>query len=240
MENNNSIVTSNNFYGSKINNFGQSNTSYINKDNALFNIDEEPINNNYNDSHYLCTKCLKFPFIKLNKDKKNVRLTCSCVNNKKILIEDLFKTNSFANSDSNFFSKINININIENELMCKQHNKKFKGFSKFFLNNFCEDCDYYKNKKSDSDIIKFNDIKIEEKKIKELIEIINNNYDLSESVIKFEQIDDSTFKIFDEEKEKRFKKLITIILNDYKNYPNFIHFFNIKIYYIFSILKISL
>ncbi len=48
----------------------------------LFKTDKEPIYDNLN--HYFCTKCLKFPFIKCCKDRKNIRLTCSCFNNKKI------------------------------------------------------------------------------------------------------------------------------------------------------------
>ena len=233
MDNDNSL-TSSKFYGSKLNILGES----------TFNMDEEPINNNYNDSHYFCAKCHMFPFIEFNKDRKSVRLTCSCFDNKKMTIEEVFKLYSIESSLSIFLSKsnLNLNINIENELICKQHNKKFKGFSKYFLRNFCEDCDYYKNEKFDNDIIRFNDIKIEEKKIDELIKIINgNNFDTSESIIKYKKINDSTYEKIDEEEEKRFKKLITIIINDYNNYPNFLHFFNIKnLLYFFDIEEMSI
>ena len=82
--------------------------------------------------HYICNKCLKFPYIKFCKDIKHIRLTCSCFNNKKILIEELFKTNSIASSLSIFLSKTNLNINIENELICKDHNKNFKVFQNIF------------------------------------------------------------------------------------------------------------
>ena len=228
-------ITSTKFYGSKLNNLGQSTTE---KRNKLFNTDEESINKNYNDSHYFCTKCHMFPFIKFNKDRKNVRLTCSCFNNKKILIEEIFKIYSNESSLSIFLSKSNLNINIENEFICKEHNKKFKGFSKYFLSNYCEDCDNYKNEKFNNDIIRFNDIKIEEKKIKELTKIINENNDASQSIIKYEQINSNTFGKLEgkEEEEKRFKKLINIIINDYKNYPNFLHFFNIRnLLYYFNI-----
>ena len=219
--------------GSKLYNQEQSTIDNLNE---IFKSNIEPINNNYNDSHYFCTKCHKFPLIKFEKDRKNIRLTCSCINNKKILIKELFKTYSIASSLSIFLSKTNLNINIEKELKCKEHDKNFKGFSKFFLNNFCEDCNYYKSKKSDTDIIRFNDIKIEEKKIDELINIVNDNYDESESIIKYGKINDSTYVKLEEEEVKRFKKLINIIINDYKNYPNFIHFFNIKnLLYFFNI-----
>ena len=245
MEIDNSL-TSTKFYGSKLNILGLSTTEKINK---LFNTNEETINNNnYHDSHYFCIKCHMFPFIKFNKDRKNVRLTCSCFNDKKMLIEEVFKIYSIESSLSIFLSKSNLNINIENELICKQHNKKFKGFSKYFLNNYCEDCDNYKNEKFDNDIIRFNDIKIEEKKIDKLIKIINGNNDTSKSTIKYQQLNDKTFGKPEEQKEeeeeeeeeekeeKRFKKLINIIINDYKNYPNFLHFFNIKnLLYFFGI-----
>ena len=228
-------ITSSKFYGSKLNILGQSTTE---KKNKLFNTDEESINKNYNDSHYFCTKCHMFPFIKFNKDRKNVRLTCSCFNNKKILIEEVFKIYSIESSLSIFLSKSNLNINIENEFKCKEHNKKFKGFSKYFLSNYCDDCDNYINEKFDNDIIRFNDIKIEEKKIEELTKIINENNDVSQNIIKYEQINGSTLEKSEEqeEEEKRFKKLINIIINDYKNYPNFLHFFNIRnLLYFFNI-----
>ena len=163
------------FYGS----FLEQSTSNINE---IFNINIESINNDYNYNHYFCTKCYKFPFIKFCKDRKNVRLTCSCFNNKRISIEELFKKFSIEDSLSIFLSKTNLNINIENELICKKHNKKFKGFSKFYLNNYCEDCYEYKNEIYNNDIIRFNDIKIEDKKIEEIIEKINDNYDISEEI----------------------------------------------------------
>ena len=59
--------------------------------NQLTNIEIETINNDRD--HYLCTQCLKFPYIKFCKDRKHIRLTCSCFNNKKILIKDLFEKN---------------------------------------------------------------------------------------------------------------------------------------------------
>ena len=76
------------------------------KDNKsqLFNTNIEPIYNKSN--HYFCTKCLKFPFIKFCKDRRNIRLTCSCFNNKKILIEDLF---SFENKYNLLFKNNNLN-----------------------------------------------------------------------------------------------------------------------------------
>ena len=55
--------------------------------------------------------------------KKYIRLTCSCFNNKKILIKDLFEKNILSienNSNKNLLStsKLNLNDDIENELKC--------------------------------------------------------------------------------------------------------------------------
>ena len=103
--------------------------------NKIFNLDLEPI---FEYHHYLCPNCLKFPFIEFCKDRKNIRLTCSCINinNKKILIKEfLDKINNF-DFESSFISlnieNKNNDKNFENELICKEHNKKFKYFSTFF------------------------------------------------------------------------------------------------------------
>ena len=216
--------------------------------NEIFTTNIESIKKDFNDNHYFCTQCHKFPFIKFCKDRKNIKLTCSCFNNKKISIEELFKINSIENSISLFFSEANINTNNESVLICNEHNKKFKGFSKFFLNNYCEDCDDYKNEIYDNDIIKFDDIRIEEKKIEELIEKIKDNNDISGEIseeisnnIKYNKINDNTYESLLEEEEKKFKKLIKIIINDYINYPNFSHFFNIKnLLYFFNIEDTSI
>ena len=211
----------------------------------IFNSNIESKNNDYN--HYICSKCYKFPYIKFCKDRINIKLTCSCVNNKKISIEELFKKFPSNPSKSEFLPSEK-NINIEKELMCKEHNKKFKGFSKFFLNNYCEECRQYKNEINNKDIIRFDDIKIEEKKIEELIKKIKyNNDDISEEKTKkkynnnlFIIIKPYTFLKLLEEKDILFKKLINIIINDYKNYPNYSHFFNIKnLFNFFNIEDIS-
>ena len=199
------------------------------KDSEIFKTNIETIKIDYNYSHYFCTNCLKFPFIKFCKDRKTIRLTCCCFNNKKILIEELFKTFSIEDSLLIFLSETNLTHINENELMCKKHNKKFKGFSKFFLNNYCEDCDNYKDEINDNDIIRFDDIKIDEKKIKEIIEKINDNKYLEEEIYNNIRINKNNdiYIEFSREEDRRFKKLINIILNDYINYPNVIHFFNI-------------
>ena len=207
-------------------------------DNEIFNTNIDSIINDYNYNHYFCTNCNKFPFIKFCKDRKNVRLTCSCYNNKKITFKELFKIVDIRNSEAIFSPETALNKNIENELRCKEHNKKFKGFSKFFLNNYCEDCYYYKHEKYNNDIIRFDEIAIDEKKIEELKKIITNNNiseEISEEMSNNIRYNNNYEKLSKDE-YKSFKILINIIIDDYINYPNFTHFFNIKnLLYFFNI-----
>ena len=63
------------------------------EDNKIFTTNIETINNDYFYNHYFCIKCLKFPFIKFCKNRKHIRLTCSCFNNIKISIEEFLKKN---------------------------------------------------------------------------------------------------------------------------------------------------
>jgi len=208
-------------------------TSKRNNKSQLFNTSTEPIYNNSN--HYFCTKCLKFPFIKFCKDRRNIRLTCCCFNNKKILIEDLFSFENKYNlliKNSNFFTtKVKSNKIIKkiinNNFLCKADKKKFESFSIDYMENYCPSCIKYE---SDSTIY-FNDIKIEKGKILQLLEKIyeHNDYN-SDSIndIKFIKTNDSNYRTLSEDEDNRFKQLINIILNDYKEYPNFSHFLNVK------------
>jgi len=67
-----------------------------------------------------------------------------------------------------------------------------------------------------------NNMIFDESNIIYLFKIINKTYDICE--------------ILSEEEEGEFNQLMNIIINDYKNYPNFSHFFNIKnIFYFFNI-----
>ena len=217
------------FYGSN------SNFSTIKSDDKsqLFHTDIEPIYDNSN--HYFCIKCLKFPFIKFCKDRRNIRLTCSCFNNKKILIKDLFssenKYNLLIKNYKNFptTNKSNNNENNEINFKCKKHMEKFKGFSINYMDNYCSNC--IKMKNGIDNIIDFNDIKIENEKIIQLLEKINEHIEYNNDIINNNIIfknNDSYFGKLSEDEDKRFKQLIYIIINDYKNYPNFSHFLNIK------------
>jgi len=223
---------------SYLNNSNLNNTSQEINSN-LFNLDIGSINNN--GDHYLCKQCLKFPYIKFCKDRKHIRLTYSCFNNKKFLINDLFEKNILSienNNNINLLSSTNINLNveIEKELKCKKHNKKFEGFSKIYLNNYCRYCINENNI-----IIKFDDIKIEDIKIEQLLNKINNNNKPFEeskinNTITINEKGNGICEILSKEEKYYFNKLINIIISDYKNYPNFSHYFNIKnLLYFFNI-----
>ena len=170
------------FYGSN------SNIPTIKIDNKsqLYNQDIEPIYDNSN--HYFCTKCPKFPFIKFCKDRRNISLTCSCMNNKKIIIKDLFKFENILIKNNNLFTTIKSNKNknkiIKNNFICKEYKKKFKFFSINYLDNKCPICVEDENERT----IDFNDIKIENGKILQLIENINEHNDYNNDSIKIIKI----------------------------------------------------
>ena len=94
------------------------------------------------------------------------------------------------------------------------------------MNNFCLDCIEAQTEKDN--IIYFHDIKIENKKILQLLEKINNHNDYNNDKDTQFIINDNSFEKSPEYEENGFEKLINIIINDYKMYPNFSHFFNIK------------
>ena len=120
--------------------------------------------------HYLCPKCFKFPFIKFYKDKKNIRITCSCFNNKKILIKDfLNKTNNYILIESNL-SNLDI-IELDGVgLFCQNHNQKYIGFDKRDYLNNCKDS-------LNENSINYKDIEIDNEKINKLLKYINLNSD---------------------------------------------------------------
>ena len=89
------------------------------------------MSNDQHNVHYLCPKCKIFPLIKFCKDRKHIRINCSCSNNIKILIDDFFKqilTENNLSSSSSILSEENNNL--ENCLFCKKHNRPFYAFSK--------------------------------------------------------------------------------------------------------------
>ena len=125
MESNNESLSSTKFYGSYKEQLANNNID-------IFCTSIESIMKNYNNNFIFCKQCKKFPFIKLCKNKKNIIFTCSCINNKKISIEELFNKVLIEDTLFNFMSDNSLNLNIGNELLCKKHSKIFKVFQNFF------------------------------------------------------------------------------------------------------------
>jgi hypothetical protein len=120
LEHNSKNLTSTN-YNESINLANSSNTIKA----PPFNSDIEAIPKE--SSHYLCPKCHIFPFIEFCKDKRHIKFTCRCMNNKKILIKDLLDKKKeyiiIEDSMTNFLSSINRNLDCEG-IKCTKHNKK--------------------------------------------------------------------------------------------------------------------
>ena len=199
------------------------------KIDELYNLYGKPINIIKN--HYLCTNCLKFPFIKFCKDKKYIRVTCSCFNNEKILIKDLLERNNLSIENNYNDNIINFNDNFnedknEKGLICKKHKEKYIGFSKIFFDNYCQSCIHAKS--DNEDIIIFDDIKIKDEKIEQLLKQINNKESNNTSKNKFIENNSGCIEILSEKDEEKFNNLANIIIYDFIKYPCFSHFFNVK------------
>ncbi len=174
---NNDLSKSELFYGS-IYNIQVSNS--INNKNRLSISNINPILKE-EEYHYLCPKCYKFPLIEFTKSIKYVKFTCSCYNNKKISIKDLFdETKDYITinnlSSSNLLSSniIKYNNNNEEGFKCKEHNDNFESFCETCLINICDECNYnhifFPHK-----LIELESIKINNKKLNRIITIINSN-----------------------------------------------------------------
>ena len=111
-------------------------------------------------------------------------------------------------------------------LICEKHKKKYIGFSKIFFDNYCESC--ISAKSDNKDIIIFDDIKIKDKKIKQLLKQINSKESNSTSKNKLIENNSGRREILSEEDEEKFNNLANIIIYDYIKYPCFSHFFNVK------------
>ena len=149
MKNNNSrnkdLSKSESFFGS---NFNQTNNSTNDINMQSFSY-INPILKEEDKYHYLCPKCNKFPLIEFTQSTKYIKITCSCYNNKKFLIKDLFdESNNYILinnlSSSNILSSNIIKDNREG-FICKGHHKYFKYFCKTCLLNICDECKYYHN-----------------------------------------------------------------------------------------------
>ena len=159
---------------------------------------------------------------------------------KEISVKELFdETNNYITInkllDSNYLSSnINLNKDIDNYegLKCKEHNLNFEYFCGRCLLNICKECE--KNHESHSNLIEFKSIKVDNDKLNEIITKINEakkddiNF-LYEALQNNKLIKaNDNYEIITEKDINDFNKLIRIIINDYQQFPNFSHYFNIK------------
>ena len=215
------------------------------KNNTPFNSDIESIPISEKQYHYICTECKKFPFIEFCKDLKNIKYTCRCVNNKKILIKDLVdKIKENFELPVIFPSEREIpevNNNDIDGLLCKEHNKKYEYFCTTCLTNICKNCYLFDH--AIHKTVCFKDIKIDDNDMDILIKKTKENISYDDEIIslkieKTKLIETNNYiNLITKEEENYFYQLINIIINDYCNCPNYIHFFNIK--NIFHFLKIK-
>ena len=225
---NDNLQNSGNFYGSFL-------AHQIENKNPISLENIETILPTYqNTYHYLCPKCQKFPFIEF-KDRKNIIITCSCMKNQKIkithfldsieinIIKEYFLSSTIDDIKNNNYNypKTNKDIlskkdEINDGFMCIKHNKKYEFFCSSCLRNLCNKCfEFKKHICGSNDLFEFKKIDIYNKKIEELINNIDNNRK------------DTYLEQFSPEEED-FNILIKIIIDDYKNFPNYSHFFNIE------------
>ena len=227
MTQNDNLKNSGNFYGSFLDD-----QLTDNRQISIENI-ETILPTYQNFYHYLCPKCQKFPLIEF-KERKNIKKTCLCINNQKIKITD-FLNNIESKIKENFLSSTtddikNNNYNylksnkdilsekdeINNGFMCIKHNKKYEYFCKSCLRNLCNKCK--KHICGSNNLIEFKEIDIYNEKIEELIKNINDSMGNNSKNSHLEQFS----------AEEDFYNLIRIIIDDYKNFPNYSHFFNIE------------
>jgi len=191
--------------------------------NNLFNLDISSIVEEK--SHYFCHICNFFPYIQF--DNQFLSFTCKCGENK----IDLF----FGN-ENNFSSIINESNSSYNDykntgLKCEKGHK-FKYYCTDCHKNLCKlNCQEHLN----HTLINFDFINFEiNLKANKLIKFINANKE-NESAINdnSEIIEEKSYLIINSDEkyikiEKRtFYELIRYIIEDYYNFPNYSHFFNI-------------
>ena len=210
--------------------------------------------------HYRCPKCYNFPFIEFKKNKEDISYFCACSKDTKFLtIKELFApenkyltflNNKNENQNNGFKCTIHKSDN-------SGKNKKFKYFCFTCNDNLCKDCLlYHLNKNHDVINLEFQKLEMNEKielinkKLNELKtknedrenitfyeeKSIDNKYDNNNKTIKFENLDNGDYKKEIPPENKKlivdiFMELINIIINDYIEYPNYYHFFNIHLIY---------
>ena len=221
------------FYGK--NSFNSNSISIQKQDNIY--IERNPVTekNKGNKKHFICKKCNTVPLIKFTYCGI-VHYSCLCHEIKEQTIESIFNLNISDESKNDFNNNGNNNVitnskdeievppydrynsSIDEEknniqtlrLKCLKHKKKFAYYCLECKQNVCRKCI------SDSGGHKKHPLKIFDIHFKEI------NYNLEDLKKYLENKDDDTNKI------RVFKELMNIIIEDYKNFPNYNHFFIIE------------
>ncbi len=154
---------------------------------------------------YLCPKCYKFPLIDFCKDYNYIKYTCSCINNKKLLVKDLIDEIDKNNcSLSNSFISNNENMKIY-LLNCGFHKEKYDCFCKNCLKHFCYKCNH-KDEHNNHEIIKFKNIIIDSNRIDKIVKKIKEKIS-----------NDLRPKIHNEIYKKEYKKIYNKIKKEIEN-----------------------
>ena len=118
-------------------------------------------------------------------------------------------------------------------IICQKHNKKFEYFCKECFIHSCNEINEG-NLNNGCDLIRLEEIRFDNKKIELLknkikpnIEEINENISNLNDTNTIINNNRNTELLTGKEKNQ-FNKLINIIINDYNNFPNILHFFNIQ------------
>ena len=195
--------------------------SYCNEIDNGFNVE--------NTSHFICNICYTVPLIEF-QSFTTVSYQCLCFEYSKLNIKDLFEmkinhefgnynkikddksSESMNRSSSSKFDSLLINekkdypLNLE----CIGHYLNFEYYCLDCKKNLCKICFSISNEHENHLIIAF------DFEISEINKIISNNKDFLK------------IKENDSEHIKKFKELMEIIINDFRNCPNYSHFFIIK------------
>ena len=196
--------------------------------------------------HYICSNCLTFPKISfLNQNKINIK--CNCENkNRELSIKDI----------NEFITHKDLNSITNNNIICNEHNQKFAYFCQNCEKNLCQFCQkncFLNNHKIFNiiDIKLLNQIIPIKKKIMERQKIkyekkneTEFNFEDNNTIILVRENDYLIKKQKKEEKEisidleslldsdidieEEYLYFFFIIINDYINYPNIIHNYNVK------------
>ena len=232
--------------------------SQVNDENPFnLNIPPILKDNNNNIYHYRCPKCLFFPFIEI-MNQNEIKYNCKCTKGegKIIKIKDLINSITIFDKEKNKTINENKELKCSKhnqkfryyctdchtnicKYCCEFHLNKRHDLIIFDFNNYdilkkaSKISEYFNSKKHYNNQIKKNQNNNEN--ISELLENssifqeeLNSEQLKNNKTIQEIKFDDNSNIIIEEKKPYYFYVLFNIIYNDYINYPNYSHFFNIE------------